>query len=152
MAQGSAGQDLTVVDTAIAPLDPLKDKTGIFILAGVFGGLGAALALAILLDKLDGHLRYPEQATEELGLPIAGTVPRIPKGGVDERSPEQMFQLVESFRSLRMSITHSTVGSVSIAVSSPSPGEGKSLISANLAMSFADSGLRTVLVDGDTRR
>ncbi|MEO9034116.1 MAG: CpsD/CapB family tyrosine-protein kinase, partial [Gemmatimonadaceae bacterium] len=41
---------------------------------------------------------------------------------------------------------------VSLAVSSPSPGEGKSLISANLAMSFADAGLRTVLVDGDTRR
>src|SRR5262249_30501341 len=38
------------------------------------------------------------------------------------------------------------------AVSSTQPGDGKSLISANLAMSFADAGLRTVLIDGDTRR
>ena len=117
------------------------------------GGVGAALALAILLDSMDGRLRYPEQATDELGLPIAGTVPRFPKAGVNQDSPEQMFQLVESFRTLRMSVVSANGdGPISIAVSSPAPAEGKSLISANLAMSFADAGLRTVLVDGDTRR
>jgi non-specific protein-tyrosine kinase len=64
-----------------------------------------------------------------------------------------MYQLVESFRSLRMSVINANArGPVSVAVSSPSPGEGKSLIAANLAMSFADAGFRTVLVDGDTRR
>jgi tyrosine-protein kinase Etk/Wzc len=64
-----------------------------------------------------------------------------------------MFQLVESFRSLRMTVRQSVAGeSISLAISSPSPGEGKSLISANLAMSFADAGLKTILVDGDTRR
>ena len=89
----------------------------------------------------------------ELGLPISGTVPLFPKAGVDKHSPELTFQLVESFRSLRMSVVHASGGrSVSIAISSPSPGEGKSLIAANLAMSFAEAGLRTVLVDGDTRR
>ena len=39
-----------------------------------------------------------------------------------------------------------------MAVTSAAPGDGKSLISANLALSFAEAGLRTVLVDGDTRR
>src|SRR5262249_24193066 len=86
--------------------------------------------------------------------PIAGTVPQFPKSGINQDSPEQMFQLVESFRSLRMSVIQAdpTQGAVSVAVSSPSPNEGKSLIAANLAMSFADAGLRTILVDGDTRR
>ncbi len=152
LALDSSAPDLTVVDTAIAPLDPVKTNTSIFLIGGVFGGLGLAIALALGLDMIDGRLRYPEQASEELGLPIAGTVPRIPKGGVDQRSPEQMFQLVESFRSLPMSVMHASGPTVSIAISSPSPGEGKSLISANLAMSFADAGLRTILVDGDTRR
>jgi capsular exopolysaccharide synthesis family protein len=41
---------------------------------------------------------------------------------------------------------------LSIAVTSAAPGDGKSLISANLALSFAEAGLKTVLVDGDTRR
>jgi capsular exopolysaccharide synthesis family protein len=88
-----------------------------------------------------------------LGLPIAGTVPRFPKKGVNQDSPEQMFQLVESFRTLRMSVVNANGdGPISVAISSPAPAEGKSLISANLAMSFADAGLRTILVDGDTRR
>jgi capsular exopolysaccharide synthesis family protein len=154
LAEASASPDVTVLDSAIAPLQPTKDTAPKLILGAVGGGIGLALVLAILLDRLDGRLRYPEQATDDLGLPIAGTVPRFPKGGVSQDSPDQMFQLVESFRSLRMSVMQAnpTQGAVSVAVSSPSPNEGKSLIAANLAMSFADAGLRTILVDGDTRR
>jgi succinoglycan biosynthesis transport protein ExoP len=153
LAEAATTPDVSVLDPAIAPLLPTKNTAIKLILMGIAGGFGAAIALAILLDRIDGRLRYPEQATDELGLPIAGTVPQFPKGGLDQNSPEQMYQLVESFRSLRMSVMHASTGrSVSIAISSPSPGEGKSLISANLAMSFADAGLRTVLVDGDTRR
>jgi tyrosine-protein kinase Etk/Wzc len=37
-------------------------------------------------------------------------------------------------------------------ISSPGAGDGKSLVSSNLALSFAEAGYRTVLVDGDTRR
>ena len=71
-----------------------------------------------------------------------------------QQSPEQISQLVESFRTLRMNVMNAGGPSpkVSLAVSSPSPGDGKSFISSNLAMSFADAGFRTLLVDGDTRR
>lgn len=153
LADASSTPDVSILDSAIAPLSPTKNTAPRVMLMAIAGGLGAALALAILLDRLDSRLRYPEQATDELGLSIAGTVPRFPKGGINEDSPEQMFQLVESFRSLRMTVMNATgMGPVSFAVSSPSPAEGKSLISANLAMSFADAGIRTVLVDADTRR
>lgn len=145
--------DVTIVDPAIAPLSPTKNTAPRVILMALAGGIAAAIGLALLLDMLDGRLRYPEQATEELGLPLAGTVPRFPKGGINQNSPEQTFQLVESFRSLRMTVLQAGGGkTVALAISSAAPSEGKSLISANLAMSFADAGLRTVLVDGDTRR
>ena len=39
-----------------------------------------------------------------------------------------------------------------VCVTSPGPGEGKSLVSANLALAFAEAGYRTALVDGDVRR
>jgi polysaccharide biosynthesis transport protein len=154
LAEASESPDISVLDSAVAPVAPTKNTAPRLLLFAIGGGIGLALALAILLDRLDGRLRYPEQATDDLGLPIAGTVPRFPKGGINQDSPEQMFQLVESFRSLRMSVIQAnpTQGAVSLAVSSPSPNEGKSLIAANLAMSFADAGLRTILVDGDTRR
>ena len=153
LAEASATPDVSVLDSAIAPLSPTNNTAPRILFMAIVGGLGAALGLAILLDRLDARLRYPEQVGTDLGLSIAGTVPRIPKTGVDQNSAEQTFQLVESFRSLRMSVMHASDGrSVSIAISSPSPGEGKSLVAANLALSFADAGLRTALVDGDTRR
>ena len=153
LAEASATPDVAVLDSAIAPLEPTNNTAPRIMFMAIVGGIGAALGLAILLDKLDSRLRYPEQVGDELGLSIAGTVPRFPTGGVDRNSPEQTFQLVESFRSLRLSVANASVGGrVSVAISSPSPGEGKSLVAANLALSFADAGLRTVLVDGDTRR
>ena len=153
LAEASATPDVSVLDSAIAPLSPTNNTAPRILLMAIVAGVGAALGLAILLDRLDSRLRYPEQVGTDLGLSIAGTVPRIPKSGIDRGSAEQTFQLVESFRSLRMSVMHASDGrSVSIAISSPSPGEGKSLVAANLALSFADAGLRTALVDGDTRR
>jgi succinoglycan biosynthesis transport protein ExoP len=151
LAEASAAPDVTILDSAIAPLKPTKNTAPGIMLVAVLGGLAAAIALALLLDKLDGRVRYPDQATDELGLPIAATVPVIPRTGVHQ-SPDQVSQLVESFRTLRMNVMNSTGERVTLAVSSPSPADGKSFICSNLAMSFADAGFSTLLVDGDTRR
>jgi polysaccharide biosynthesis transport protein len=153
LAEASASPDISVLDSAIAPLAPTSNTAPRVILIAIGGGIAVALALAILLDFMDNRLRYPEQATDDLGLSIAGAIPKFPPGGIQQNSPDQAFQLIESFRSLRMSVLNASVnGRVSVAISSPSPSEGKSLIAANLAMSFADAGYRTILVDGDTRR
>ncbi|MGH7679805.1 MAG: polysaccharide biosynthesis tyrosine autokinase, partial [Gemmatimonadaceae bacterium] len=153
LAEASATPDVSVLDTAVAPSAPTKNTAVMVILMGIVGGLGAALALALLLDRLDNKFRYSEQASSDLGLVIAGTVPRIPKGGIDAKSPEQVVQFLESFRTLRMHVQHSARGQrLSLAVTSAAPGDGKSLISTNLALSFAEAGLKTVLIDGDTRR
>jgi len=152
LAEASATPDIRVLDPAVAPLAPTKNTAPTIMLLSVAGGIGLAIGLAILLDLLDGKFRYPEQATDELGLPIAGTVPRLPKRGIDSRSPEQVTQLVESFRSLRMHVMHEVPTPATLAVTSAAPGDGKSLVSVNLAVSFAEAGLRTLLVDGDTRR
>jgi capsular exopolysaccharide synthesis family protein len=122
---------------------------------GVAGGLGLGVGLAILLDRLDKRFRYPEQVSHDLGLSILGAVPAVPKprGGRPVDS-EEMAQVVEAFRSIRLNLAHSFEpgAPICITISSPSPGDGKSLISSNLALSFAEAGYRTLLVDGDTRR
>ena len=152
LAEESATPDVNVLDSAVAPLRPTKNTAPRLILMAIVGGLAAAIGLALLLDGLDRRLRYVDQATNELGLNIAGTVPKLPKSGIDPRSPEQVFQLVESFRAIRMAAMQTSGAPMMLAISSPSPGEGKSLVSANLAMSFAEAGYNTLLVDGDTRR
>lgn len=152
LAEASAMPDVTVLDSAVAPLRPTRDTAPMVVTLAILGGLGAALGLAMLLDAFDPKIRYPEQVTGELGLSIAGAIPQFPKGGVNSRSPEQISQLIESIRSVRMHIQNESGRPVSIAVTSPSPNDGKSFVAANLAMSFSDAGFRTVLVDADTRR
>ena len=64
-------------------------------------------------------------------------------------------QVVEAFRTIRLNVTHmlgSSAGPVSLTISSASPGDGKSLVAANLALSFAESGYKVCLMDGDIRR
>ncbi|CAN5539535.1 hypothetical protein BH09GEM1_BH09GEM1_01620 [soil metagenome] len=152
LAAASTIADVRAMDPAVAPDKPTSNTAiKVFFLA-LGAGIGLAIGLALLLDAVDKRFRYPEQATKEFGLSVNGTVPLLPKGGVQQQSPEQLTQLVESFRTLRMNVMNGSDAQVSVAISSPSPGDGKSFIASNLAMSFADAGFRTVLVDGDTRR
>jgi len=67
----------------------------------------------------------------------------------DPRSP-----ISEAYRSLRTSITYATVDNPvkTIIVTSPGPGEGKTTTITNLAITFANIGKRTLLVDADLRR
>lgn len=153
LAEASATPDISVLDTAVVPLHPTKNTAAMVILMAVLAGVAAAGGLALLLDKLDGKFRYANQAVAELGLVIAGAVPRVPKRDADAKNPEQVVQFMESFRTLRLHIMHSARGDrVRVAVTSAAPGDGKSLISSNLALSYAEAGLRTLLIDGDTRR
>jgi capsular exopolysaccharide synthesis family protein len=63
-------------------------------------------------------------------------------------------QVVEAFRSIRMNVRYAAAPGrpLTITITSPGPNDGKSLISSNLALSFAEAGARTLLIDGDTRR
>ncbi len=154
LSEASASPDVNIMDSAVTPQKATKNTKPRLLAVAIIGGIVAAIGLALFLDSIDKRIRYPEQATKDLGLAISGTVPVLPKGGMGTQSPEQISQLVESFRTLRMNVMNAGGPNpkVSLAVSSPSPGDGKSFISSNLAMSFADAGFRTLLVDGDTRR
>jgi capsular exopolysaccharide synthesis family protein len=154
LAELSATPDVSILDRARVPSRPFSNTAPRVILMGVAGSVGFALLLAILLDRLDRRFRYPDQATHDLGLTILGAVPVIPseRGGL--RSPTQTAQIVEAFRSIRLNLAHSypPEGPIIVTVTSPSPGDGKSLVVANLAVSFAEAGYSTLLIDGDTRR
>jgi capsular exopolysaccharide synthesis family protein len=154
LAEESAIPDVQVLDRGDVPTRPSRNtKPRIFLLAASLG-LGLGLGLALLLDRLDHRVRYPEQATDDLGLPIIGTVPGIGARGAHESDPEAAAQIVEAFRTLRLNILHllDPNGPVVFTITSPGAGDGKSLISSNLGMSFAESGRRTLVIDGDIRR
>lgn len=154
LGAASAAADVTVLDHAVTPLFPSSPTGPSLVLLGILASLAVGVGLAILLDRLDKRIRYPDQVIKELGLPVLGAVPEIHQGKNREADPEEAAQLVESFRSLRLGVTHAAtgVGSVRLTVTSPAAGDGKSLVASNLALSFAEAGYRTLLLDGDIRR
>jgi succinoglycan biosynthesis transport protein ExoP len=153
LAEAATIPDVTVLDTAIAPLKPTRNTAPVIILGAIGAALALGVFLAILLDQIDKRFRYPEQATEELGLFILGVVSQM-GGGAKRNSPDAAAQVVEAFRTIRMNVRYAADPSrpLMITVTSPGPGDGKSLIASNLALSFAESGARTLLIDADVRR
>ena len=152
LAEKSVTPDVGVPDAAVLPSAPTDNTAPRLIAFGLAAGLGLGLALAVLIDRVDRRFRYPQQATHGLGLQILGAVPVVDQ--TRPQSPERVAQIVEAFRAIRMNVRYACMPSprVTLTVTSPSPHDGKSLIASNLALSFAEGGWRTVLVDGDLRR
>ena len=152
LAEKSVTPDVGVLDAAVLPSAPTDNTAPRLIAFGLAAGLGLGLALAVLIDRVDRRFRYPQQATHGLGLQILGAVPVVDQ--TRPQSPERVAQIVEAFRAIRMNVRYACMPSprVTLTVTSPSPHDGKSLIASNLALSFAEGGWRTVLVDGDLRR
>lgn len=152
LAEATTPVEVSVLDPAVAPLRPTSKTGPVLIFGGIAAALALGIALAILIDMLDKRFRYPQQATDELGLFILGVIPEISRKR--RRNTEDAAQMVEAFRTVRMNMRYAVDPSkpFAVTISSPGPNDGKSLIASNLALSFADGGARVVLVDGDIRR
>jgi succinoglycan biosynthesis transport protein ExoP len=153
IAEAQTAPDLSVLDTAVAPSLPTSNDAPRLLLLAVVASIGLALAIALILDRVDPRFRYPEQATRELGLTIAGTVPRIKANGKGDVQLAVMSQTVEAFRTIRLALRYDFPDDIPIVlgISSPARGDGKSLVAANLGLAFASAGSRTLLIDGDVR-
>jgi capsular exopolysaccharide synthesis family protein len=131
-------------------------------LAGV-AGLMLGMGLAYLAELTDKGFRSPEEIRQRLGLQIIGHVPPLPEASEDADARVDRRLVVfhapgsreaESFRGMRTSLYFSTQGRGHqvIQMTSPTKGDGKSTLLANLAVSIAQSGKSVILVDADFRR
>ena len=129
----------------------------------LFGAFGLVLGavLALVVSRFDTRLRTREEILEAYDLPVIDEVGIIPRS---LRSDTQLLSIehpdapmAEEFRALRATLAFAIarpangLGSV-IAVTSATPGEGKSTTVANLAVAFAEHGDRVIVINGDFRR
>lgn len=154
LAARSSVPDVQILERAVVPFYPSKDPRLLFAGGSLLGGLMLGLLGAVLLDRMDKRVRYPTQVGKEMGLDILGTIPRVRKTSGRKKDDENHAAVLEAFRELRISISFAfgSAGPLTFAMTSPSAGEGKTFISVNLAVAFAELGRRTILIDGDTRR
>ena len=152
LGAAALGADVQVFDYARASRYPSQNPRRRVLVGGLGAGLALAAALVFLLDLADRRLRYAEQVTGDLRLEILGHVPRI--GPRASRDPIAAAQTVEAFRSLRLRLQNDAPrhDGFAVVLTSPDMADGKSLVSQNLALSCAQAGLKTLLIDGDIRR
>jgi tyrosine-protein kinase Etk/Wzc len=153
--EATSTPDVRVLDAALTPLRPAKDAAPVVVLIFFVASLGLASSGAVVLDRMDSKVRYPDQVTRDMGLTILGVVPHLKtRGGQYRLSRDEAAEVVESLRGVCLNLvySHGGAGPLLVTVTSPGAGDGKSFLSANLGLTFADGGHRTLLIDADLRR
>lgn len=124
-------------------------------------GLGLSCLAALVLAMMRKTIFSAADLKASANVPILASVART--SAKKRRSGKGIISLthagvdpdfVEAMRGLRIKLLRAMTepGAQVILVTSTLPGEGKTTISANLALSLASSGLRTVLIDTDLRK
>jgi capsular exopolysaccharide synthesis family protein len=162
------GYDLQVLSPA-GPGGRLGEKTVPILVVGGVLGLFCGLGLAFLAEISDKSFRNPEEVRRLLGLPIVGQIPFL-KQADKTVQPDQLAagrfapslctlhspksREAESYRGVRTGLFFSTQakGHKVIQVTSPSSGDGKSTLAANLAISISQARKNVLLIDADFRR
>ncbi|HXF82634.1 MAG TPA: GNVR domain-containing protein [bacterium] len=149
LAEVSSIPDVRLLDAARPPAKPASHLGPVLVVLAFLGSLGAGVGGAVLRQVVDRKVRAPEEVTTQLGMRILGAVPHLRRSDDRDVAPA-----LEGLRVIRLNLMHAygAAGPIAFTVTSAGGSEGKSFIACNLALSFADAGYRTLLVDGDTRR
>jgi Mrp family chromosome partitioning ATPase/capsular polysaccharide biosynthesis protein len=155
-AQSSQSNNfLSVVQPAQPQLSPVQPNKLMNTGLGLLLGLLLGMLLAVVFEKMDTRVRTPQAITELLGWPVLASIwyARSTKK-VDVFHPKGADIYVESYRILRTSLGFSAIDKSlrTLMVTSALPHEGKSVISANLAIFLAKAGKSTLLIDADLRQ
>ena len=165
IVKASTISNIKIVDPAITPDEPLKPQKKKNLLLGLLVGLMFGIGAAFFMDYLDDTIKDEEEAKRALAWPMLAVIPAIEheetasadgtflsNALVVQNMPKSSAS--EAFRGLRTAIHFSALQSKSqvIMVTSSFPGEGKSTISANLALVFSQANKRVLLLDCDLRR
>lgn len=166
--------NVRIIDSAKEPEEPIVPKKKLNLLLGLLLGLGFALAAAFVIEYMDDSVRTMADLSE-MQMPLIATIPFIkPDSGngfiakmtklddpevnaINERLVTHLkpkSPVSEAYRALRTNILFTAPDNPkkTILVTSTGPQEGKSTSVANLAITFAQAGTKTLLIDADLRR
>ena len=159
-SSNSGANLLTVVDPAIAALEPSSPRIVLNAILAGFVGLLIAIGIAFFLEYLDDTVKSGSDVEALVGVPTLGAIIRM-KGGGDRSEIYHLAALLyprspaaEAYRTLRTNVEFAAIDRPvrTLLVTSSIPGEGKTTTAANLAVVFAQAGRRTLLLDADLRK
>ncbi|HEX9934491.1 MAG TPA: polysaccharide biosynthesis tyrosine autokinase, partial [bacterium] len=170
IAEASQIGSVRIVDYAEPPRTPIKPNKKVNILLGIMVGLGLGIGVTFAREYIDTSLKSIEDV-ERLQFPVLGAIPFIASQKINRQLQTPNGELIkiesrlvthfapnstvsEAYRSFRTNVQYAKVDQAfrSLLLTSPGPGEGKSTSTANLAITFAQMGAKTLLIDADLRR
>ena len=151
-------------NAAEPPREAAYPNKALIICAAAMVGLLLGMGLAFAAERMDNSLRTAEEVSLYLQLPLLGFVPTIHRRSGEQAEAKSNPQLqshyaprspaAEAYRSIRTGIYFSGGKEKirRILVTSPAPGDGKTTLATNLAITMAQSNRRTVILDADFRK
>lgn len=172
IAKAATVGNVRIIDFAAVTPWPVKPKSSLIVIAALLAGLVLAVGLILLRNMLNKGIESAEQL-EDLGIPVYATVPRSSdqmklvkrvKSRNDKASSHAIGSFlaklyptdmaIEAIRGLRTSLHFAMMDARNnaIMITGPSPGIGKSFLTANLAFVCAQSGQKVLIIDADMRK
>ncbi len=155
------GYAATVVSAA-KPGEMVEPNLVKILLVACFLGTMGGVGLAYLVDLADKRYRSPEDIRSDLGISVLGHIPTLPQELTNNGSlmdgtilayHKPRAPVSESYRSVRTALFFNARENCKvIQVTSPSPGDGKSTLASNLAVTMAQSEKKVLLIDCDFRK
>ena len=146
--QGETQSKVSINEPAAVPLQAAKPNPPLYIGLGTMLSLMVALGLVLLRARLDDRIRISAEEDHVLDRPVVARVPVM-----TSKHGEESPRIRDAFRLLKTNVDFSGEDRTQVLlVTSPSPVEGKSTVSAQLAMAAMADGEKVVLVEADLRR
>ena len=159
VSAGAESMKVTILERADILSSELATNRTRLSAMGLIAGLWLGLVLGFMRELSDKNVRSIDDVNEATSMPLLGVVPSMDSNG-SIRKHGLTAQLgasskaAEAFREVWSSLYYQGLvsGHKVIMVTSPQAGDGKSVISSNLAITIAHSGARVLLIDADLRR
>jgi succinoglycan biosynthesis transport protein ExoP len=146
------------IEKAIPSEQPVRPQPSIYIILGGIVGLVLAIGMIFIIEYLDDTLKTPQDVQQALGVPVLGYITDIQPESKTEKGLPWEWQLNSqasgSLYALRTNLeladAHSPLKTL-LLLNINESGKGKTNMAADLAVSYAQSGCRVVLLDADLR-
>ncbi len=154
LSYASAVSDSRLLDSAESGPFPVSPKRALIFAIATILGLGLGVGIIFLKEMLNQTIRSRSEIEELSSFPIIGEISFDPnKRPIVIASGDRSY-IAEQFRQIRTSLSYLgvTAGKKRLLVTSAVPGEGKSFVAANLAISLALTEKKIVIVELDLRK
>jgi succinoglycan biosynthesis transport protein ExoP len=155
--QDQADVRVTMVSNPAAGNAPVSPRLPLVAMFCLVAGITVGATVVYVLDLLDDRFQSPDEIEQQLASSLLTLVPKLPESEASGLQSLCTFSQpdgveAEAFRTLRTALRFATCETECFAMTSAEPGDGKTTLLANLGVTFAQAGRRTLLIDADMRR